>query len=173
MLARGDSTQLVRAGFIYVLSNPSMPGIVKIGLTRRDPRVRAHELSSPTGVPTPFKIEYVQHVNDCRQVERALHRNLHDKRVDRGREFFEVSKKEAVKRVKRAVQDHESKTGNGAKSTWLSLIPFGWLGLVGLVLLALLNLKLALAVGIGSWLWQRGGWLRFVGVIITIMILIQ
>jgi hypothetical protein len=46
-----------RRGYIYVLSNPSMPGIVKVGRTFREPRARAAELSASTGVPTPFKIE--------------------------------------------------------------------------------------------------------------------
>lgn len=44
-------------GWVYVLSNPCMPGIYKIGMTTTSPEVRARELSSATGVPAPFKVE--------------------------------------------------------------------------------------------------------------------
>ncbi|WP_220385717.1 GIY-YIG nuclease family protein, partial [Klebsiella pneumoniae] len=43
-------------GWVYVLSNPCMPGIYKVGMTTTSPEVRARELSSATGVPAPFKI---------------------------------------------------------------------------------------------------------------------
>ncbi len=38
-------------GYIYIISNPSMPGLVKIGRTSRDPQTRLRELNSATGVP--------------------------------------------------------------------------------------------------------------------------
>jgi hypothetical protein len=41
--------------FIYVLSNPSFPGLLKIGYTRKDIGIRVKDLSKATGVPTPFK----------------------------------------------------------------------------------------------------------------------
>jgi hypothetical protein len=46
------------SGFIYVLINVSMDGLVKIGKTQRDPEKRAIELSSATGVPTPFIVAF-------------------------------------------------------------------------------------------------------------------
>jgi hypothetical protein len=39
-------------GYIYVLTNPNMPGLVKIGYTQRLPRERANDLSRATGVPS-------------------------------------------------------------------------------------------------------------------------
>jgi hypothetical protein len=45
-------------GFVYVLINPSLPSYVKIGKTTKDPSIRAAELSSATGVPTPFYVAY-------------------------------------------------------------------------------------------------------------------
>ena len=39
-------------GYVYILSNPGMPGLLKIGMTRFDPTRRVQELSSATGVPT-------------------------------------------------------------------------------------------------------------------------
>ncbi len=44
-------------GYVYVLMNSSMRGLVKIGKTEREPEERAKELSASTGVPTPFMVE--------------------------------------------------------------------------------------------------------------------
>ena len=41
-------------GYVYILENASMPGLIKIGKTSRDSVERARELSSATGVPTGF-----------------------------------------------------------------------------------------------------------------------
>ena len=45
-----------KKGFIYVMTNPSMPGIVKVGMSKRVPTERAldNDLNS-TGIPTPFQ----------------------------------------------------------------------------------------------------------------------
>lgn len=45
-----------QGGFVYIMRNPSMPHIVKIGFTTIDPHQRAKDLSSHTGVPTPFRV---------------------------------------------------------------------------------------------------------------------
>ena len=42
-------------GYIYILSNPTFKELYKVGKTSRDPYERAEELSSATGIPTPFK----------------------------------------------------------------------------------------------------------------------
>ena len=47
-------------GIVYVLSNPAMPDIVKIGKTR-DINQRLSSLYS-TGVPLPFKCVYAKEV---------------------------------------------------------------------------------------------------------------
>ena len=64
-----------KSGYIYVLSNPSMPGVLKIGKTTRDVTARAMELQS-TGLPTPFEIEFSIHVNDCHSLEKSVHDSL-------------------------------------------------------------------------------------------------
>ncbi len=91
-------------GFVYVLSNRSMPGMVKIGKTTRDPRTRAGELFA-SGVPTPFVIEATIETPDINETELTVHRLLSANRVNKKREFFHVSVSEAVHALRRAVDE--------------------------------------------------------------------
>lgn len=76
--------------YVYVLTNPAMPGLVKIGRTDTgDPEDRAKQLYT-TGVPVPFDVEYAGRVEDPAAVERALHRAFDPDRVNPKREFFRV-----------------------------------------------------------------------------------
>ena len=75
-------------GWVYILTNPAMPGLVKIGLTTRNPSARSAELTAATGVPLPFVIAWSRAVSDCAYVESAVHRMLDDRRVSGKREFF-------------------------------------------------------------------------------------
>lgn len=85
-------------GNIYCFSNPSMPGIVKIGMTMRTPEERAKELYT-TGVALPFKIEFAKKVNNPSQKEKDLHILLEDyhERPNSRREFFHVSPEKVYK----------------------------------------------------------------------------
>lgn len=85
-----------QAGFVYILSNPAMPGLVKIGLTANQVIYRAVELSRATGVPADFEVVYDELVNDCRAVERRLHRRFSDHRFNERREFFRVPIRQAI-----------------------------------------------------------------------------
>ncbi|WP_434286282.1 GIY-YIG nuclease family protein [Celeribacter sp. SCSIO 80788] len=76
-------------GYVYILSNPSMPGLVKIGMTTRDVEVRAAALHT-TGVPTPFKVEHEVYSPDCEAMELRAHEKFHSLRVNDAREFFKV-----------------------------------------------------------------------------------
>lgn len=60
------------AGYVYILINHSMPGLLKIGKTIRDCRVRARELST-TGVPTPFQVAFELFSEDHEALERTIH----------------------------------------------------------------------------------------------------
>lgn len=83
-----QSSGFGRAGWVYILTNPAMPGLVKIGLTTRSPTERMAELTKATGVPEPFVMVWNRAVRDCGQVEETAHRMLKDRRVHQGREFF-------------------------------------------------------------------------------------
>lgn len=76
---------------VYVLTNPAMPGLTKIGKTSRaDLASRLSELYT-TGVPVPFECVYACEVEDCVRVESALHVAFGDHRVNPKREFFSIS----------------------------------------------------------------------------------
>ncbi|HEX9641663.1 MAG TPA: GIY-YIG nuclease family protein [Candidatus Krumholzibacteria bacterium] len=83
-------------GFLYVLSNRSMPGLVKIGRSDRHPRIRACELSNSPGVPTEFRLEAFVEVTDAEAAEREVHAHLEKFRISSVREFFEMSPKSAL-----------------------------------------------------------------------------
>jgi len=81
---------------VYILTNPSMPGIVKIGkTTQSDVEHRMSQLYS-TGVPLPFKCEYAVEVNDCHKAEQALHIAFDPYRVNPRREFFDIAPEQAI-----------------------------------------------------------------------------
>lgn len=85
-------------GWIYVLSNASMPGLLKIGQSTADPEFRALELHT-TGVPQPFQVEYKGLFEDFAALERRVHSALSDQREHRSREFFRMSVQAAVQRI--------------------------------------------------------------------------
>ena len=81
-----------------------MPGLVKIGKTTRDPKGRLEELSSATGVPTPFILVFDVCIPDCTAAERFVHALLESKgyRISSNREFFNVPVNESVKALQMA-----------------------------------------------------------------------
>ncbi|MDT9874105.1 GIY-YIG nuclease family protein [Enterobacter cloacae] len=83
-------------GWVYVLSNPCMPGIYKIGMTTTNPEVRARELSSATGVPAPFKVEAAFYSHSPLEAEKEIHDALSEWRVNESREFFQLDLKEII-----------------------------------------------------------------------------
>jgi hypothetical protein len=90
------SSKHLNSGIVYVLSNPAMPGIVKIGMTKRDTiDTRMKELFN-TSVPLPFDCEYACEVSDCEKVEKALHVAFGPDRIHAQREFFKINPEQAI-----------------------------------------------------------------------------
>lgn len=84
-------------GIVYLLTNPVMPGLVKIGMTNRDDLdARMRELYT-TGVPVPFECPYACKVThrDCAKIEKALHRAFAPDRINANREFFRINVEQA------------------------------------------------------------------------------
>lgn len=85
-------------GIVYVLTNSTMPGLVKIGMTTRESiDARMKELYS-TGVPVPFDCEYACEVkaSDCSRIEKALHTAFKPNRINDNREFFQIKPEQAT-----------------------------------------------------------------------------
>ncbi len=99
-------------GYIYLLINNSMPGLVKVGRTTRSPLERMGELSSATGVPTPFQLVYDVLVPDAVAAEQFVHDALTKQgyRATENREFFRAPIHEVVKLLMRVRELMESIT---------------------------------------------------------------
>lgn len=74
--------------YVYALSNPSMPGLVKIGVSSNVEERRAR-LSSSTSVPTPFELVGFIEVDDGYNIEMRIH-SVFDQWCA-GKEFFRVN----------------------------------------------------------------------------------
>ena len=83
-------------GRVYVLSNPAMPGLLKIGYTMNTVEGRVKELSIATGVPTKFNIEYQVECRDPAGLEAYAHTFFQNKRYNGNREFFSISVNDAI-----------------------------------------------------------------------------
>jgi hypothetical protein len=80
---------------VYVLTNPTMPGLVKIGFTTSDPAKRIAELYA-TGVPLPFEVAFACKVPNPSEVEKALHQAFAPDRINPKREFFKIAPEQAI-----------------------------------------------------------------------------
>jgi hypothetical protein len=87
-------------GRVYILSNRAMPGLLKIGYTMNTVEGRVKELSSATGVPSEFFIEYQVECRDAASVEALVHESLTNARFDNKREFFSISLLDAVEMIR-------------------------------------------------------------------------
>lgn len=84
-------------GIVYLLTNPVMPGLVKIGMTaQEDIDKRMKELYT-TGVPVPFECQFACRVkkSDCAKIEKALHTAFEPQRINANREFFKIQVEQA------------------------------------------------------------------------------
>ena len=81
---------------VYVLTNPAMLGLVKIGKTTQlEVEDRMKQLFS-TGVPVPFDCAFACQVKDAAEVERSLHFAFGDHRIKPNREFFKIEAERVI-----------------------------------------------------------------------------
>ncbi len=88
-------------GFVYVLSNESMPHLIKIGFTYSLAEDRSKQLFN-TSVATPFAIEFRLMTSMPKEVEGRVHDFLSKFRVSRNREFFKVPVNLAIDAIRLA-----------------------------------------------------------------------
>jgi hypothetical protein len=84
-------------GWVYVITNKAMPGLVKVGYSTKDPEIRASELNH-TGSPHPYLVEYELLIDEPYQIEQKTHKLLSSKRE--AKEWFRCTPEEAVAAVK-------------------------------------------------------------------------
>lgn len=93
-----------RSGHIYIISNIGSFGenVFKVGMTRRlEPELRVRELGDAS-VPFGFDVHAMISCDDAPALEAALHRALHDCRVNKvnfRKEFFRVDLDTIIKHV--------------------------------------------------------------------------
>ena len=94
------------AQYVYILINPSLKGLLKIGRTDRTPEERAIELSNSSNMPTPFIVAYDEKVPDSQIAEKLIHDELMQQgfRVNESREFFSIPLKNAIQVVSQIAQ---------------------------------------------------------------------
>lgn len=120
-MAKRQQKTKSKAGYVYVLSNEAMPGIVKIGMTQRHPDQRLKEINSATGV-LPFKVEAVIKSINAKWTERAVHEELTGKRVNDRREFFRIDVEAAVAII--AAVARQQKQVAFDRRSWNGGVPF-------------------------------------------------
>lgn len=131
--------QQTKAGHVYVISNIGTFGtdVFKIGMTRRlEPKERVDELGSAS-VPFPFDVHMMIHCDDAPAPENALHKALHNNRVNRAnprKEFFKAQLPEIVKVVEQhhgtvdyvatpeALEYHQSISMSAADSEYIEKV---------------------------------------------------
>ena len=90
---------------VYILTNESMPDLIKIGKVDKKIEERMKELSRHSGVPLPFECYYACEVDKTKDVETRLHFSFDAHRVNPNREFFRI----APERVKMMLEGFKLK----------------------------------------------------------------
>ena len=91
-------------GYIYILINASVEGLIRVGKTAGDPKDDAKELSVTTGLPAPFIVAFDAWFDDVAEAEQQICAALDQRgyRVANNREFFSAPLNEVVKLVLQA-----------------------------------------------------------------------
>jgi len=87
-------------GWVYVITNRAMPGLVKIGYTLKDPILRAKKLDS-TGVPHSYVVEYEVLAENPYETEQKIHARLSNALV--AKEWYRCSVLVAITEVRAVV----------------------------------------------------------------------
>lgn len=93
-------------GYIYILENHSIPGILKIGYTDRSVQDRVREINSATGVITPWYSISHYHCKSPKHIETLVHQSLSTHRVNK--EGFNVSLKQAKKIIEHIIDENNA-----------------------------------------------------------------
>ncbi|WP_291915047.1 GIY-YIG nuclease family protein [Limnohabitans sp.] len=101
-------------GWVYVISNPAIVGLVKIGFSTKDPSLRARELDS-AGFPHAFKVEVDFLVDNPRDVEQLTHKHLASYRE--GKEWFRCDIATAIRAIKNCATIIHASSGENLQTS--------------------------------------------------------
>ena len=95
--------------WVYILSNEAMPGLLKIGFTKNKPTERAKQINASTGVALDFNVEYTYPCFNAHDLEKEIHIYLEHNgfRVNKKKEFFNISLDQAIAVVERIGQPYK------------------------------------------------------------------
>jgi len=83
------------SGYVYVLSHPKMPGLLKVGFTKRPVAQEIQELNWVSGLPERFVLEASFESSSPEKHTAEIHKRLAGRRVQ-GMEYFELSLEAAL-----------------------------------------------------------------------------
>ena len=86
--------------WVYILTNPTIPGLCKIGYTKETPEQRAREVSRGTGIAMPFEVAWAFQCFDGEMLEYEVHKYLEEYRENSQREFFRID----IEQAKNAIE---------------------------------------------------------------------
>lgn len=90
-------------GWVYVISNRSIEGSIKVGFSTKDPKSRANDLG--TGSPTPYVVEYEALVENPKKIEKDAHIIL--AQYNHGKEWFKCSIDIAISAIRSACKENK------------------------------------------------------------------
>ena len=113
-------------GWVYVVTNPSLPGLVKVGYTtRQDVNKRLREFDQ-AGLPYPYEKAYALWVAEPRQLEQRVHQHLTVWRENK--EWFRCSVELARATIDQLAQHHKALQEEGVSPSPIEDTGTAWPG---------------------------------------------
>lgn len=106
-----EENDLVKPHYIYILSNPSIPGVLKIGYTERTVLERVKEINQAPGVIIPWEARWTYKCPNGRALEGEIHSHLQQMglRPNTKREGFVIDLNEAIHIIEELGKKHNGK----------------------------------------------------------------
>lgn len=105
------SSGSVKPHWVYVMVNPSIPGICKIGYTTKSAIERVKELNSSSGVIVPWYPVFSYKCGNGAILESEVHNELENLgfRVNNKREGFNISSQDAISIIEKIGEKYKTK----------------------------------------------------------------
>lgn len=86
-------------GWIYIATNKSLVGLIKIGFTTKDPILRISDFNN-AGIPHEHVLEYAALVDEPYRTEQKIHKTL--SHLNENKEWFKCSIQDAINFIQSA-----------------------------------------------------------------------